>query len=112
MDESADEQVEPYEDELETFERNALAADSAAEFRESDEEGDGDEGESGELPDEDQLIELLTKEFGLLGRCPPGRGALERMAALLAGQHIDYGDIGINAAVLGWIAHAELVREL
>jgi hypothetical protein len=95
-----------YEDDLEAFELNQLAADRAAE---ADDDEDQDEGE---LPTEEQLVEQLAREFVLLGHPAPGRGALERMAVLLESQQVDFGDIGVTACALGWLAHAAAVREL
>jgi hypothetical protein len=100
------EQPEPYEDDLETFERDAVAADDSAE-RQAAEEVDEDES-----PNEFELIELLRSEFLLLHHRVPGEAALEQMAHLLANQEVDFGEIGITACAIGWIAHAEAVRHL
>jgi hypothetical protein len=95
-----------YEDDLEAFELNQLAADRAAEG------GEDEERDDGELPTQEQIVEQLAREFVLLGHSAPGRGALERMALVLAQQQVDFGDIGITACALGWLAHAAAVREL
>jgi hypothetical protein len=108
MNDDACDGPELYEDDLENFERNQLAADHA---RDSAEDADLGLDEDG-LPDEELLAEALVSEFALLGYRTPGRAALERMAVLLARQQVDFGEVGITAAALGWIAHAEAVREL
>jgi hypothetical protein len=96
---------EPYEDDLEEFERNQCALDASLERAESEIEEDG-------LPDEAILVDLLEREFSLLGYSAPGRAGLERMAHLMARQEIDFGEIGVTGCVLGWLAHAAMVRAL
>jgi hypothetical protein len=97
---------EPFEDDLETFERNATAADDGADRRAAEEDNED------ELPDELGLVEELRSEFALLGYQTPSQVALERMAHLLAEQQVDFGPVGITACALGWIAHAQSVRAL